>query len=357
MKNILIDLYKIKVPYSGLGQFSLNFGNEILSSQQDDFTINFLLPRNNKTNFIGKNISYVNTSFLKRYFPSTNKKYAIWHSLQQFPSFLPNKRTTWILTIHDLNFLIEKNQKKSDKYLSRLQKNVDKADYITTISEFTKGEIQKYLNLGEKEVFVIHNGVASGAGIQKDKPSFMNEEKYFFSIGIFNKKKNFKVLLPLMNYFPEHKLIIAGNKDTSYGREVEREILKLNLEDRIILPGKVSSSNKQWLYANCEAFLFPSLAEGFGMPVIEAMYEGKPVFLSKATSLPEIGGKLAFYFDEFNAEKMANLIRSKLEYVANNKVVFEAQLKKHASKFSWDNCMSEYLNLYRKIELTTHNKT
>ena len=357
MKNILIDLYKIKELHSGLGQFSNNFKNEITSRPQEEFAINLLVPSKNEIRFESENVNLIRASFLKRYLPSINKTYTIWHSLQQFPSFLPNKNTTWILTIHDLNFLLEKNETKRNKYLKRLQSNVDRADYITTISNFTKGEIENNLNLGQKEIHVIYNGVQSGNEIEKIKPSFIDDEKYFFSIGIFNKKKNFEVLIPLMKHFTDHKLIIAGNNNTNYGNEIESEIRKLNLEDRIILPGKINDSNKQWLYANCEALLFPSLAEGFGLPVIEAMNEGKPVFLSKHTSLPEIGGELAFYFDDFNDHNMANLIHSKLDYLNNNKRDLEAELKKYADQFNWGNCITKYLDLYRKILSTVHNKT
>jgi glycosyltransferase involved in cell wall biosynthesis len=352
MKNILIDLYKIKDIYSGLGQFSINFANELESQLPKELAVDFLVPRRDEVPFPLGNTNIVQSSFLKRYFPSINKPYFIWHSLQQFPSFFPRKNTIWILTIHDLNFMIEKNEVKRNRYLKQLQKNVNRADYITTISHFTKKEIEKNLNLGEKEIHVIYNGVTSGAKIEKEKPKFVEKEKFFFSIGIFNKKKNFKVLLPLIKYFDNHKLIIAGNKDTDYGKEIETEINKLGLEDRIILPGKISETNKQWLYANCEAFLFPSLAEGFGLPVIEAMYEGKPVFLSTHTSLPEIGGPLAFYFDNFNVQHMSDLIKCKLEYVNNNLENFETESKKYADKFSWKKCISQYLKFYNGINTT-----
>jgi glycosyltransferase involved in cell wall biosynthesis len=328
----------------------MNFANELASQLPEEFAVNFFVPKKNKVSFWDENVNITRSSFLKRYLPSVNRIYSIWHSLQQFPSFLPNKNSIWILTIHDLNFLIEKNETKRKKYLKRLQKNINRADYITTISNFTKKEIEKNLNVGQKEIQVIYNGVSSGKEIEKIKPSFVNEKKYFFSIGVFNKKKNFEVLLPLMKHFDDHLLVIAGNKDTSYGVEIEKNIKKLNLEDRIILPGKINDSNKQWLYANCEALLFPSLAEGFGLPVIETMYEGKPVFLSKHTSLPEIGGSLAFYFDNFNEHHMSNLIRSKLDYVHKSGVKFEAESKEYANQFNWKNCITEYLDLYRKLE-------
>ncbi len=355
MKKILIDLYKIKDVYSGLGQFSMNFAKELMAKLPDELSIDFLVPKNRNVPFSGKNIETIKSSLLKRYMPRMNKDYSIWHSLHQFPSFFPNKNTVWILTIHDLNFLIEKNGIKRNRYRRQLQKNIDRADYITTISNFTKSEIEKNLNTRQKEIQVIYNGVPSGSDIEKIKPSFADEKKFFFSIGIFSKKKNFEVLLPLMKHFETHQLIIAGNNETAYGKEIENEIKRLSLEDRIILPGKISDSNKQWLYANCEALLFPSLAEGFGLPAIEAMYEGKPIFLSQATSLPEIGGTMAFYFENFDPQSMADSIRSKMEKVYQNQEKFAGESKAFARQYNWENCIDEYLKLYKKAKLDSRN--
>ena len=100
MKKILIDLYKIKELYSGLGQFSVNFANELASRLPKDFLVNFFIPKKNELSFLNNKVKTINASFLKRYFPSLNKTYNIWHSLHQFPSFLPNKNSIWILTIY-----------------------------------------------------------------------------------------------------------------------------------------------------------------------------------------------------------------------------------------------------------------
>lgn len=351
MKSILIDLYKTKDLNSGLGQFSRNFGKEISSRELNDFTLDFLTPNKGTTNESEQKTGVIKGSLLKRYLPFTNKKFEIWHSLHQFPSFLPNKNSIWILTIHDLNFLIEKQGAKRKKYWNKLQRNIDRADCITTISNFSKQEIEKNFNLGQKEVRVIYNGVSSGEDIEKIKPDFIGNEQFFFSIGIFSAKKNFKVLIPLMKYFPDYKLVIAGKNDTSYGEEIKKEILKHQLQERIILPGEINDSNKQWLYANCKAFLFPSIAEGFGLPVIEAMYEGAPVFLSKHTSLPEIGGDFAFYFDDFNSEKMFSFLNEKMRDWHENKNEREEALKKYAAKFNWKTCIDQYLELYRELSI------
>jgi glycosyltransferase involved in cell wall biosynthesis len=348
MKKVLIDLYKVKDLYSGLGQFSLNYAYEILNQSPGEFEIIFLTP--GKLEFEGyKNVNTVKANFQKRYLPIFSKSYDIWHSLNQFPSHLPNRKSKFILTVHDLNFLIEKNETKRIRYLKKLQKNFDRADYITAISEFTKKTIEDNVALNGKSIITIYNGIAIDSNAPGRKPAFSDGRKFFFSIGIFNGKKNFHTLLPVMNYFKDYQLIIAGNTDTAYGRQMHDQIIKMNLADRVFLPGKINEDEKIWLFRNSEAFLFPSKAEGFGMPVIEAMRFGKPVFLSRFTSLPEIGGDPAFYFDNFDEEYMASFIKSKLSYYNDNKSVLSDQIKKHSDKFTWQKSIASYLELYKEI--------
>ena len=352
MKEIIIDLYKIKDLHSGLGQFSLNFAKQIIMQRPPELKINFLSPKGKIDELIksDEGIELINTNFQKRFFPFLNKKYSIWHSLYQFPSFLPNKNTVWILTIHDLNFLAEKNEDKASKYLRLLQRNINRADYITTISNYSKEQIEKNIDLKGKNIQVIYNGIPPHNTLSGNKPAFVKKNKFFFSIGIFNRKKNFHALLPIIKYFEDYQLIIAGNNDTAYGKEIQEQIIQMNLEDKIILPGKIDESDKCWLYENCEAFLFPSLSEGFGMPVIEAMNAGKPVFLSNYTSLPEIGGNKAFYFENFDEDNMYKLIQNKLNTFNINREINKNELVEYAQQFNWSKCMNEYLNLYNQIK-------
>lgn len=108
--NLLIDLYKVKELYSGLGQFSYNYANELMRQLHPDLNITYLIPENfenyDKWDSVQANLQ-------KRYLPMFNKSYDIWHSLQQYPSHFPNKKSRFILTIHDLNFLYEKNKVNS----------------------------------------------------------------------------------------------------------------------------------------------------------------------------------------------------------------------------------------------------
>lgn len=347
MKKLLVDIYKTNKPYSGLGQFSQNFHDELLQAKPQGYDISFLHPKPFER-ADDDDLGYLPVSFRKRYMPFLNTGFDIWHSLHQFPSHLPNSKTCHILSIHDLNFLSEKSDGKAAKYLKRLQRNVDRANVITVISDYTKKLVQENLNLKGKPVSTIHNGVRLNSFPEAVKPSFVQSENFFFSIGIFNAKKNFHVLLPLMEHF-DGQLILSGDHNTEYGNKIKGDIEKLGLKNKVILSGTISDQDKYWLYKNCKAFLFPSLAEGFGLPVIEAMLLGKPVFLSEYTSLPEIGGKAAYYWQSFEKQEMIKQLEDGLSDYQSNTDVVQSNIINHAKSFSWESCIESYINLYNSI--------
>ncbi len=348
MHSILVDLYKIKNRHSGLGEFSYRFHQYLQQQATEDLEFTFLTPRKDGVK-PQPGFKYRHVSLQKRYVPSWSATYDLWHSLQQFPSHKPNGKTPWLLTVHDLNFLSEKNQSKAQGYLKQLQKNVNRAQYLSTISHYTAEQMAKHLDLKGKKPVIIPNGVYLEEYPDTGVPPYVSGSPYFFSIGIFSAKKNFKVLLPLLNYFPDHKLVLAGNHETSYGREIVAAIRDWKLEERVILPGRVDNREKYALYKNCRAFLFPSLAEGFGLPVIEAMMAGAPVFLSTEASLPEVGGKLAYYWPELTPEAMAGVLEKNLAEFESNTLQHRKNLQQYAARFSWSSCINDYCTLYRNI--------
>ncbi len=342
MPQILVDILKAKDLYSGLGQFSVNFAEALLAHRQGDQQVAFLAPEG----FVLRGEArYDRPSWRKRYLPGLNKPVDLWHSLHQFPSFRPGLRTKWMLTVHDLNFLAEKEHAKAQRYLARLQRNIERADVVTAISQFTKNEMERHLDLRSKQVTVIHNGVKAPTGTRSEHRG----RPYFLSIGVFKEKKNFHALLPLMAHFPDHDLVLAGNNDTAYGERIRAQVRELGLGERVLIPGAVDEQEKFRLYSNCAAFLFPSLAEGFGLPVIEAMMLGKPVFLSKATSLPEVGGEVAFYFNAWAPEAMAAMIMEGLRVFHADPFASSERMKRHAAQFSWEACMQRYVSLYAEV--------
>lgn len=346
MKRLLVDIYKANNLHSGLGQFSMNFHNALLQYNKK-WELEFLAPSNIK-DLQNQKALYRPANFQSRYFPRLSKKVDLWHSLQQFPSHQPPKSCPQILTIHDLNFLVEKDGRKVEKYLKRLQQNIDRAQVITSISEFTSEQIKETIDLKGKQIHTIHNGIYLREFSDIKSPKNSPKSKFFFSIGIFSEKKNFHTLLPLIREMKDYHLVIAGDNNTPYGARLKSEIKSLGLENRISLIGRISDADKYWYYKNCEAFLFPSIAEGFGMPVIEAMTVGKPVFSSDKCSLPEIGGQASFYWTNFETSSMLETLKFGLSEMEKDTNTFENKQKAHAIKFSWENCIQQYLELYEE---------
>ena len=349
MKNIIVDVYKAKGLFSGLGQFSVNFAQALMSVKLPQNLSNtqftFLVPPDFKVEK-QSGFDYVEAGLRHRYLSGLTRQYDLWHSLQQFPSHLPNPRTPQILTVHDLNFLVEKDPDKVAKYLNRLQKNVDRSLAITTISNATKEVLEKHIDMKGRSVTTIYNGVKLNAYPEYEQPNYVDGAKYFFAIGVFTRKKNFEVLLPMMKHFSQHKLVIAGDNETSYGQFLRKQVDTLGLADQVVFPGKVSDEVKYSLYKHCEAFMMPSQAEGFGLPVIEAMMVEKPVFLNPITSLLEIGGSVANYFNSYESQAMADQVESQLHQHQVLNALDPDRLKTYAERFNWTSCLSQYLALY-----------
>lgn len=345
MKKILIDLSKIKNLYSGLGQFSEQFGSYLNEEHAHEFEFHFLVPRDHDLHF-SPLIKQIKVNPLLRWWRSSHEQYDLWHSLHQFPAYKPPRGFRQLLTIHDLNFLVEKNGNKKKAYLLKLQKEIEQASCVSTISEYTKSQIIEQFPDINKPIQVIHNGVKELTKVKPDYPKYLPKGDFLFSISLFSPKKNFETLIPMMKLIPNKQLVIAGNHDNKYGHHI-KELIKLNgLEGQVLLPGTIKESEKVALYQSCEAFCFPSRAEGFGMPVIEAMQFGKPTFISNLTSLPEVGAKAAQYFEHFDEEHMANTIKAGLVQYYKHPEAHQHKIKDQANRFTWQRCMQQYINLY-----------
>jgi L-malate glycosyltransferase len=345
----LIDLSKLKTPYSGLGQFSLQFGRHIAERRHIPFFWNFLVPGDHADIF-GNDWNYTSVSMGKRFIPGMFRKYDLWHSIHQDSPYLPSDRKTpVILTIHDLNFLEEKQGFKVRRSLKNLQEKVDRASYITFISEYTAKIASENLNLGSKPQKVIYNGVDIDTGIRKTRPRFLPEGPFLFTLGMVLKKKNFHVLIDFLENLPQYRLVIAGDKNNEYAHYLQQKILQKNLDERIFMPGIISEEDKAFLFGNCEAFLFPSLIEGFGLPVIEAMRFGKPVFCARRSSLPEVAGENAFYWDSFDPVEMKKIFSSRMAYYRENQVELAEKNKIHSGGFNWGKSIPQYLEVYNEV--------
>lgn len=347
--QVLVDLDRLKDLNNGLGQVALNYGNilGITDDPQIEFTL--LVPKN-FVGYFGDKVKYETLSLKRRYLAWLCPRYDLWHAIHQDCSYYPgHKQTPLMLTINDLNFLGEKSRSKAAIRLAVLQKKVNRARLITTISNFTGDVVKQNLHIGNTPLQTVYLGVDVKHFENPQRPAFAPGGRILFSVGVVRAKKNYLSLIPFIKELPaEYSLVIAGNKESDYAAQVEHKIKELGLEKRVILPGTISDEDKYWLYTNCEAVLFPSKLEGMGFPPVEAMRCGKPVFASTFSSIPEVSGDKAYYWEDFEPAKMAGLFLSKMKE-------FEADpqrakvIAQHAMKYSWENCARHYMALYKKM--------
>lgn len=349
----MVDLSSLNNIYSGFGQIALAYGNYFRDNyirKESCYSLTLLMPRK-MFGMFGDEVSYISSSsWLMKHCRYLFPPFDVWHSTRQLSRFKPAYPwTKFILTIHDLNYLYETEGKEHERKHRRVQRKVKRADEIICISKFTKQDTEKNLVLNGKTCKVIYNGVEDLTRKPALKPVGEIKTPFFFTIGTVLRKKNFHVLLDMMKLMPDRHLYIAGECNDHNGYDV---MIKNRIEteeiDNVTLLEIVSEEEKVWLYANCEAFLFPSLLEGFGLPVIEAMQFGKPVFSSRETSLKEIGGDFAYFWKNFDPQEMKQLIDENLEKFYQDEDLIRKE-KEYANSFSYKKHFEEYEKLYSTI--------
>jgi glycosyltransferase involved in cell wall biosynthesis len=342
----------MKYPYTGLFAFCEQLSMALVRNQSlSKGEISFYVPEK-QVGFAGNQIQYHIQQSWHKFFNPIHGKSDLWHGTYQGSRYFPsNNKIKKVLTIHDLNFLVEqkKSEAKQKKLLDKVKRQVEHADHITAISQFTLDFISRHIDLSHKPVDVIYNGCH--IDLERDipqKPGFITDDKPFlFSIGTIAEKKNFHVLVPLLKG-NDYKLIVAGiYQQSTYVEKIKEEAKKHGVSDRVILPSSVTTNEKWWLMKDCTAFVFPSIAEGFGIPVVEAMYFEKPLLLSTHTCLPEIGGDAAYYFDDFNPENMQQKLNETLHDFS---ISDEKKLKMRERKnlFNWNHSAVRYIEIYNK---------
>lgn len=352
--NIVLDCNQMKFPQSGLYTYCYSLSEHIQNKLQNDPELNFsvYIEKKNKSDFPFPVKKYFRRHGFEKIITPQHISCRIWH--------LPFQGGKWaisrwahpglkrVLTIHDLNMLHEgPGTKAVQEKLNHIQKLIEDTDAIICISEFCKKDVTANCNTGNKPIHVIHNGVGVTNDGKLNTNSYKPARPFLFALGYVNAKKNFHVLLPLLEN-NELELIITGHQEEAdYTDFIRKEAKRKGVEDRLTLTGAVSEDEKNWYLANCMAFLHSSLAEGFGLPVAEAMQYGKPLFLSGRTALPEIGGDAAFYFHDFSADHVRKVFEEGMKkYTANN---MSEYIKQRATLFNWHQQAAKYIGVYKSL--------
>jgi glycosyltransferase involved in cell wall biosynthesis len=363
MPHVTVDLERLKNLHCGLGQYCLHLGRA-LPATAGDIELTYFLPHDKADSFAGLDVQFEAAAAWRRetwlrplrWLPLQRRRTDLWHATHQQTKYLPiDARTPVLLTIHDLNFLREGRAAKIRRELARVQRLIDRACAVTTISQFVAGEVREHLQLRDKPLHVVHNGACIGTS-EPQRPTWLPDRPFLFTIGDITPKKNFHVLVDFLSRVPGRLLIIAGRKGHAYAAEIEQLARERGLTDRVLLPGTISDGERAWLYQHCEALVFPSKTEGFGLPVIEAMTAGRPVFCSHATSLPEVAGPLGFFWRDYSPTHMAEVFFAGMQTFERD-AGYGQKLKQWALQFTWQRAAEEYLHIYRETMMLLANRT
>lgn len=288
----------------------------------------------------------------------------LWMPMQAIPFARPKGMET-VVTIHDLAFRMFPEH-FPPKDLRRLRFFTDqaivKSDRIIAVSESTKRDILAYYsNIREEKIKVVYHGYEQRK-MESEEGKTKNEEKskkiynkkdtrYILYIGAIQPRKNLERLIGAFEMlkkdsrFGDVKLVLAGERAWLWEGIVRAVQSSANKED-IVMTGPVSFAEREALYRHASAFAFPSLYEGFGLPILEAFGHNVPVVCSNNSSLPEVGGDAALYCNPMSEEDIAQQLSIALR---DEKIRLQCVTcgQKQLEKFSWDGCARETLNWIR----------
>ncbi len=257
-------------------------------------------------------------------------------------------QTPYAVTAHDMiqSALMERYY-SSFKHKIHIAKQVEAlngAELIIAVSHFTKKDVVKHAGVDPGKVTVIHNGVAPDfkPGIKGTTDRFSLPEKFILNVGGIDKRKNMELLFDsfdsLLDIDPDFYLVITGaiESDPQYQKFLNT-LSRRSLASRAIAPGYVTKEELVLLYNRATVFVYPSLYEGFGLPILEAMACGTPVISTNRSSIPEVAGEAARLLDPDEPEAFAQALARIAQSEEEREQMSRAGIKR-AAQFSWDAC-------------------
>lgn len=269
-----------------------------------------------------------------------------------------------VLTLHDIIYL-EKRQSSSQSWYQEMgwhyrrlvvPRILPQCKKIITVSQFERKRILDALHLPDEQLVAVYNGFNSHFHLQPKAPEitrkYIDSDSYLFFLGNTDPKKNTpRVLKAYSEYLKRSEkklpLLIADLKEEAIDRILEEEKIA-DIKGSLRFPGYIANTDLAALYSGAFAFLYPSLRESFGIPMLEAMACGTPIIAGNTSAMPEIAGEEALLVDPFNPEDITKSILQ----LENDDKFYHQQVKYGVSRsklFSWSNTAKSLLEIYRGI--------
>jgi len=307
--------------------------------------------------FLRKNVDAFEQQLLLR--KSKKNKIDIFHltNPMKFSQHLEN----FVVTIHDLCYLKEPNFVKRHSivfFQKNIQNILNKCRGIISVSEATKKDILDNFSISSEKISVIYEGVSKIFKRQPNKSylskKFNLDKEYILYLGEIQPRKNLLRLFQAYSRLPaflrkKHHLVIVGqSRNEIIMKELMNQIKKLKIRNQVKFLGYVNTDDLPYLYSSARVFVYPSLYEGFGLPVLESLTCGTPVITSNVSSLPEVLGQGGLLIDPYSVGEMK---------LAIEKILTENNLRdnlakkglEHSRHFTSQNTAQQTLNFYKKI--------
>ena len=347
------DIVRILTPYSSLNRFYL-----------------FNTSSSNLENLVNLEKSYIvyPNHWLWRAFPSLWRLFGQWKQIEalnltayhglsgEIPIQIKKNTIPKIVTIHDLIFLSHPhfyNIWDRIIYTLKFRYAVKKADHVIAISQQTKWDVMKFFKVSADKITVIYQGCNNAfkktyaKEVLLDTRTRLNLPKeYIINVGTIQERKNALTLVKAVRDTSYNLVLVGGEK--SYSFKIHEYVRKYNLLHQVIFLKNVTVEELAMTYQNATVFCYPSVCEGFGIPIIEAMYSKIPVIVTKGGCFSEAAGPSARYIEPYDIKG----IRAELDCLFSNpelrKELAEAGYQ-YVQRFSDKNVGDNLLNLYKKI--------
>lgn len=273
---------------------------------------------------------------------------------------MPLRHVPTVLTVHDLIFrLLPQHHKRLNFWYlnATMPLYCRRAGAIIAVSEATKRDLMRLYGVEKSRITVVHEAAAphfappSADQVERVRIRYSLPDRYMLRVGTIEPRKNLERLLEAMHQLRKGgevpSLVIVGSKGWLY-QGFFRRLDELALGDLVHLPGYIPDADLAAVYGGATLAVEPSLYEGFGLPVLEAMACGVPVVCSRTSSLPEVGGEAARYFDPCDVSSMAHVILTVWRDAVLRDAMRQAGLAR-ATRFSWERAAQETMTVYQSV--------
>ena len=255
------------------------------------------------------------------------------------PLLMPSRKAAGVITIHDLHFLRHPERMRAEMrrdYPARVHAHAQRAHGIVVSSQYTAHDVQTTLGVSASRITVCPPGVPAWAGAVRSWRA-RQSPRHFLALGTLEPRKNLGVLLEayalLRARCPQAPPLVLAGQSTSAAEPWQRRAEASDLAGHVRQPGYVDDETRQRLLAEAHALIMPSLDEGFGLPVLEAMAAGVPVIVSTGGSLPEVAGPAARPIDPHDPETFAAEMQRLLD--PDEAAAASAQGLSRSAAFDW----------------------